>query len=82
MATTIQKGILQEGIEIGKVRGKIEGKIEGKIDTILDILRDKFGQVPQYIVDSLNQRTDLIALTSLTVHAVTCSSLDDFAADL
>ncbi|MDR1270691.1 MAG: Rpn family recombination-promoting nuclease/putative transposase [Planctomycetaceae bacterium] len=78
MATTIQKGIIQEGIEIGEVRGELKGKI----NTILDILRNKFGQVPQYIVDSLNQRTDLIALTSLTVHAVTCSSLDDFATDL
>ncbi|MDR1140087.1 MAG: hypothetical protein LBL62_00240 [Planctomycetaceae bacterium] len=74
MATTIQKGIIQEGIEIGELKGKI--------NTILDILRDKFGQVPQYIVDSLNQRTDTIALTSLTVRAVKCSSLNDFVADL
>jgi hypothetical protein len=90
MVTTIKKGIIQEGIEIGEARGeargiaigKVQGKLEGKVDAILEILNDKFGQVPQYIVDSLNQRTDVIALQSLLIHAAKCSSLDDFAADL
>jgi hypothetical protein len=49
---------------------------------ILYILSDRFGRVPQYIVDSLNERHDMIAMESLVVHAKSCSSLDDFAADL
>jgi hypothetical protein len=74
MVTTIKKGIIQEGIEIGELKGRI--------NDILDILNDKFGHVPQNIVDSLNQRTDAIALKSLIIHAANCSSLDDFTADL
>jgi hypothetical protein len=74
MATTIQKGILQEGIEIGELKGKV--------DSILTFLRARFKQVPQHIVDSLNRRTDAIALESLVVLAATCSSLDEFAAEL
>jgi hypothetical protein len=74
MTTTIKKGMIQEALEIGELKGRI--------NAILDILTDKFGKVPQNIVDSLNQRTDPIALMSLNVHAVNCSSLDDFAADL
>ncbi|MDR2755271.1 MAG: Rpn family recombination-promoting nuclease/putative transposase [Planctomycetaceae bacterium] len=86
MATTIKKGIVQEGIEIGEARGETRGKaigqLEGCVNMILDILSDRFGKVPKNIVDSLNQRTDLIALKSLVIHAVSCSSLDEFAADL
>ncbi|MDR2115539.1 MAG: hypothetical protein LBP87_04080, partial [Planctomycetaceae bacterium] len=90
MATTIKKGIVQEGIEIGEARGEVRGKaigeargkLEGQIDAILGILNNRFGKVPQDIVDSLNQRTDAIALMSLVVHAADCSSLDDFTAAL
>jgi hypothetical protein len=74
MATSIQKGILQEGIEIGR--------LEGEIKTTLAILRKRFQHVPQHIIDSLNRRTDAIALESLAVLAAMCSSLDEFAAEL
>ncbi|MDR2705088.1 MAG: Rpn family recombination-promoting nuclease/putative transposase [Planctomycetaceae bacterium] len=78
MATTIKKGILQEGFENGFENGELKGLVKG----ILYLLNDKFGQVPQDIVDSLNQRTDEIALKSLLIHAANCSSLDEFVADL
>ncbi|MDR0705177.1 MAG: Rpn family recombination-promoting nuclease/putative transposase [Planctomycetaceae bacterium] len=82
MVTTIKKGIIQEGIEIGEARGEARGELKGKVNAILDILSDKFGRVPKYIVDSLNQRTDSIALKSLVIHAANCSSLDEFVAEL
>jgi hypothetical protein len=98
MQTTIKKGFMQEAFESGEARGKLigrsegrlegrlegrsEGRLEGRVNTILDILIDKFGRVPNDIIDALDQRTDEIALRSLAVHAVNCSSLDDFAADL
>jgi hypothetical protein len=78
MANTIQKGILQEGFELGQAHGELKGSV----NIILAILRDRFGQVPSHVVDSLNQRTDVTALKSLAVHATTCSSLDDFTEDL
>jgi hypothetical protein len=94
MVTAIKKGIIQEGIEIGEargiaigeargeVRGEVRGELKGKVNSILAILNDKFGRVPKYIVNSLNQRTDPIALKSLVIHAANCSSLDEFVADL
>ncbi|MDR2117279.1 MAG: Rpn family recombination-promoting nuclease/putative transposase [Planctomycetaceae bacterium] len=98
MATTIKKGIVQEGIEIGEARGEARGialgevrgvalgeargELKGCVNMILGILSDRFGKVPKSIVNALKQRTDVVALKSLVVHAVNCSSLDDFAADL
>ncbi|MDR1140312.1 MAG: hypothetical protein LBL62_01375, partial [Planctomycetaceae bacterium] len=110
MVNNIQKGLIQETLEIGEKRGErrgieigeargieigeargigigeargIEiGELRGKVNAILDILSNRFGRVPQYIIDSLNKRNDVIALKSLVVHAANCSSLDDFAADL
>ncbi|MDR1141564.1 MAG: hypothetical protein LBL62_07715 [Planctomycetaceae bacterium] len=78
MKTTIIKGFIQEAIEIGEERGELKGYV----NAILAILRKKFTQVLRNIVDSLNRRTSVIALESLVIHAATCSSLDDFAADL
>ncbi|MDR2754916.1 MAG: hypothetical protein LBC20_04355 [Planctomycetaceae bacterium] len=82
MANTIQKGILQEGFELGEAHGIEIGELKGRVNIIMDILRDRFGQVPSHIVDSLNQRTDVIALKSLTVHAAACSLLTNFTEDL
>jgi hypothetical protein len=82
MVTAIKKGIIQEGIEIGEARGIARGELKGRVNSILAILNDKFGRVPKYIVNSLNQRTDPIALKSLVIHAANCSSLDEFVADL
>jgi hypothetical protein len=78
MATTTKKGIIQEGIEIGEARGELEARV----NDILVILRKKFTRVPSSIVKSLNQRTDAIALKSLLILAATCSSLDEFVAEL
>jgi predicted transposase/invertase (TIGR01784 family) len=66
----------------GKAEGKAEGKVEGKAEGILDILNDKFEQVPQHIVDSLNRQTDAAVLKLLLLHASKCASLDEFAANL
>jgi hypothetical protein len=86
MVNNIQKGLIQETLEIGEARGEKRGleigELRGKVNALLDILSDRFGRVPQYIIDSLNGRKDVIALKSLVVHAANCSSLDDFAADL
>jgi hypothetical protein len=79
------QGIAQgkaEGIIEGKAEGIVEGELKSRVDDILDILNDKFEQVPQHIVDSLNQQTDAVALKSLVRRAAKCTSLDEFAANL
>ena len=75
MAETIQKGIIQEGIEIGEGRGRITEKI----NAIQKLLRFRFSQIPNEIADDLNSRTDLIALDSLFEVAFQCKSIDEFA---
>ncbi|MDR0611815.1 MAG: Rpn family recombination-promoting nuclease/putative transposase, partial [Planctomycetaceae bacterium] len=57
MATTIKKGIIQEGIEIGEARGEARGERKTRVNDILVILRKKFTRVPTSIVKSLNRRT-------------------------
>jgi hypothetical protein len=63
-----------EGFAIGFARGLTE--------VVLDILNNRFGQVPQSIVDSLSQQTDHAVLESLLVRASECMSLDEFVAGL
>jgi hypothetical protein len=45
-------------------------------------LNDNFEQIPQHIVDSLNQQTDAAVLKLLLLRASKCASLDEFAAEL
>ena len=75
MAEAVQKSIIQEGIEIGK----LEGKVEEKVNDIIALLQFRFIQVPDDIVANLNKRTDLIALRSLFALAYQCNTLDEFA---
>jgi predicted transposase/invertase (TIGR01784 family) len=61
------------------VATKVEaGEIRGEVKAILALLRSRFTEIPQSIIDSLGQRTDLVALESLVVLAATCASLDEF----
>jgi hypothetical protein len=86
MSATIQKGIIQEGIEIGRAegeaRGEVRGELKGRVTDIVAILRNKFDQVPQYIIGELNQRTDATAMESLVICAANCSSLKEFVKEL
>jgi predicted transposase YdaD len=68
-----------EGRTEGRIEGRIEGERRGQIKTILKVLHARFARIPQSIVESLEQRTDAVALDSLAVFAATCSSLDEFA---
>ena len=75
MAETIQKGIIQEGIEIGEARGEVRGRIK----TLLAVLNGKFKSVPKHVTDDIEKMTDPIALDSLAVLASTCTSIHDIA---
>ncbi|MDR1493078.1 MAG: Rpn family recombination-promoting nuclease/putative transposase [Planctomycetaceae bacterium] len=62
------------------VATKVEaGEIKGKMNMLMAILQARFNEVPSAIIESLEQRTDVIAFDSLGVLAATCSSLDEFA---
>jgi hypothetical protein len=82
MLETIKNEWLEEGLELGREQGIEQGELRrGRLD-IIAILRKRFGTVPQHIVDSLNQRTDVTAMESLFVHALDCTSIDDFESAL
>jgi len=78
MAETIQKSLIQEGIEIGEARGELKGRIRD----ILTFLQTKFQHVPDEIFVELNKRTDATALESLVVLSAQCTTLDEFAEGL
>ncbi|MDR1924669.1 MAG: hypothetical protein LBQ66_09855 [Planctomycetaceae bacterium] len=76
----LQHRLLLFDIQSRENAKKTEGIIEGRIAGIVDILSHKFGQVPQHIVDSLHQQTNLATLNSLLLQATKCTSLDEFVA--
>ncbi|MDR1053380.1 MAG: hypothetical protein LBL39_04315 [Planctomycetaceae bacterium] len=81
MANNIQKGFIQEALELGEIRGEKRGELRGSVDSILDILKAKFGRIPKRIANSLNKRKDVNVLRPLVVCAAMCSSLEEFVED-
>lgn len=59
-------------------KGRQEGLSQGKNQAITNVLKARFGKVPSRLQKRIQELTDSIILDSLTVHAVTCDSLDDF----
>ncbi|MDR2704255.1 MAG: hypothetical protein LBC02_00605 [Planctomycetaceae bacterium] len=59
---------------------KLEAK--GKQDMVLLVLRNKFMKVPTKIETAIRDINDPIAIESLCVHALSCRTLKEFAADL
>ncbi|MDR3199091.1 MAG: DUF4351 domain-containing protein, partial [Planctomycetaceae bacterium] len=59
-----------------------EGKTEFGRNAVLNVLRKKFTNVPKEIETAIQEMNDPIALESLTVHAATCLTLDEFATAL
>jgi hypothetical protein len=74
MSQTARKGIWTTGYEIGIA--------EGKADAVLKVLRARFTEVPKATEDAIRQMRDPVALDSWTAYAVTCESMDEFAAAL
>jgi hypothetical protein len=66
-------------VEVWKAEGKAEGKVETARNMVLTVLRARFSEVTEGIEKEINQMTDLIALESWAVQAVTCQSLEEFA---
>jgi len=66
MSQMIQKGLFNQG------------RNEGKIEDIVRLLRIRFNQISDEIVDELNSRTDLVALDSLFDLAVQCDTFNEF----
>ena len=78
IAIGVDKGIAI-GVDKGIAIGVDKGKIESKIEDILSFLEEKYVQVPESIVKSLNAINDLAVLKSLLRLSSQCSSLDEFA---
>ncbi len=68
------KTIFEEREEIGEARGKAEVGARA----VLTVLNAQFGTVPKTVADRMMAMVDPIALDSLTAHAATCQTLDDF----
>ncbi len=70
--------ILEQFVAEGEARGEARRAAE----SVLTVLRARFAKVPKQVENTIRQMVDPIALDSLTAHAATCKSLDDFAKSL
>ena len=75
---------------MAKEEGKLEGKLEGELvgeqralrATITETLQLRFGTLPLKLITWIEGVSNLEQLRGLQRQAVTCSSLDTFAAQL
>jgi hypothetical protein len=68
--TSIERLAREEGI--------IEGLIEKGREDVIDVLQIRFGELPNELVDKVNQIEDVTQLKMLLNRAVTTNSLSEF----
>lgn len=74
MSQTVKKGLAQEWLEIGEAKGEARGIAK----STLMVLQKRFARIPPEVTKTLDEMTDLTALSSHLGFAVTCASMDEF----
>ncbi|VTR92973.1 Uncharacterized protein OS=Lachnospiraceae bacterium A4 GN=C804_02285 PE=4 SV=1 [Gemmata massiliana] len=63
-----------------KAEGRAEGRTEGRAEALLAVLEEKFGSVPQDLVDTVRATTDADKLRQWVGAAVRAETLEAFRA--
>ena len=71
---TLAQRIRQEGRE--------EGRRDALLKNVLVLLEERFGRVPEGLVEEISGLADMDRLNSLYLQAIRCASLKEFAARL
>ena len=72
---------LNEGRREGMSEGRTEGISEGKAETLLTVLGCK-GEVPEALRNKIQSEKDLNLLNNWLLRAISCESVEEFAATL
>ena len=64
--------------ELAEERGQVKGAKETCQQNIFDLLGNRFGTVPEKLLETLKEINDLMALKQLLVQTISVNSLDEF----
>ena len=64
--------------ELAEERGQVKGAKETCQQNIFDLLENRFGTVPEKLLETLKEINDLMALKQLLVKTISVNSLDEF----
>jgi flagellar biosynthesis/type III secretory pathway protein FliH len=85
-AMTLEQQFRQEGRQEGHQEGRQEGHQEGQIfskqQAVIEVLETRFEQVPEGLIEAIENINDLPKLTQLLASAARCTDLEAFAASL
>jgi hypothetical protein len=76
---TMSTSVIDEIYANGIAKGEVKGEVNFGRNAVLAVLRTRFKKVPKRIETAVKQMNSPIALESLTVHAATCQTLDEFS---
>ena len=66
-----------EGRKEGQKRGERKGEIRGRQDALLELLQERFGKVPDVIIEKVKGTRDIDQLKSWSQRAATAETLAD-----
>ena len=64
--------------ELAEERGQVKGAKETCQQNIFDLLENRFGTVPEKLLETLKEINDLMALKQLLVQTISVNSLNEF----
>jgi predicted transposase YdaD len=77
-AMTLEEQFRQEG----RQEGRREEQIHSKQQSVMEVLETRFEQVPEGLIEAIENINDLPKLTQLLASAARCTDLEAFAASL
>ena len=83
MGQTIAESIWEEGWTKGRTKGLSEGRSEGQLELAQRLLRqllsDRFGTVPEAVLERIDHATDVERLTAAALQVSHIGSVEDVA---
>jgi hypothetical protein len=81
-AMTLAQVYRQEGRQEGLQEGLQEGQLNALRAAVLDLLRNRFPEMPDGLMEAVGDITDSERLRALLLRAASCSDMEDFAKGL
>ncbi len=72
----------EEGISLGKREGIFLGQTKGIQLTLQDVLTERFGELPSYLISSIEKTTNFTLLRKLSLLAYRAPSLENFVEEM
>jgi Putative transposase, YhgA-like len=77
MVWTMADALKEEGRAEGEKKGREEGRIEGRKDTLVEQLKERFGEIPEKVIQKIRRTKDARLVDTWIKRVLSAATLDE-----